>query len=89
MVFDLDAMVKLFAIFGAIGGVWWRVNMRIAECEKAILKMENKIVKEYASSNSLKEVEKRLVNAIDRLTNRIDKLLDAAHGINNGSSKSP
>jgi len=88
MVFDLDAIMKLIAIFGAIGGVWWRVNMRIAECEKAILKMETRMVKEYASSNSLQEVEKRLVSAIDRLTNRIDKLLDAAHGIRDGNSKS-
>lgn len=61
---------------GSLVGVWWRLQQRIQAVSDALTAYKLEVAKEYASVGHLKEVEARLVVSIDRLTERIDKLID-------------
>jgi hypothetical protein len=66
----------LFAIASAIAGVWYRLADRINQLREELSNYKLEVAKEYASTTHLKEVEIRLVTAVESLTQRIDRLID-------------
>ncbi|WP_420411586.1 hypothetical protein [Roseibium sp.] len=82
-----EQITALTVIIGAVAGAWWFLfSSNLAtrrECQKetqqlrqdlAAYKLE--VAERYASVDHLKEVENRLVNAIDKLTDKLDTMPD-------------
>ena len=76
MTIDTAEVARLLAIAAAVGGVWWRLQQQITMNARALDAYRLVVAEKYASVAHLKEVEARLVVAIDRLTERIDRMLD-------------
>lgn len=60
----------------ALAGVWYRLHSQIISVDKALSDYKLQVAKEYATTNAIKEVEDRIVQAIDRLGDRLDKFVD-------------
>jgi hypothetical protein len=83
MTITLELVSFTVLILGAVFGAWWRVEARIRGSEevarKAIKELaEFKLIaaEKYASHEHLKEVEQRLVSAIDKLSDQIEVFPD-------------
>jgi basic membrane lipoprotein Med (substrate-binding protein (PBP1-ABC) superfamily) len=63
----------------ALAGVWYRLHSQIIGVDKALADYKLQVAKEYATTSAIKEVEERVVQAIDRLGDRLDKFLDQRH----------
>lgn len=84
----LGAVIALLITGGsALGGVWWSIHRRIGATEKRVEEVRAKaahelaeykltVAREYATSGAIKEVEERVVEAINRLGDRFDKYFD-------------
>jgi hypothetical protein len=69
----------------AVGGLWWRfvdplrkrldgLDKRIDGLEKSLADFKLEVAKEYATTSAIEQVEERVVAAINRLGDRLDKL---------------
>jgi len=87
---DLGSVISLL-IVGAtsLGGVWWTIHRRISAVERRAEEIRSRgahelaefkltVAAKYATHEAIKEVEGRIVGAIDRIGDRFDKYLD--HG---------
>lgn len=72
-----EALAYLFALAGTLAGVWWWMSGAVRKVADDLSVYKLEAAEKYASVSHLKEVEGRLASAIERLTNRIDKLLSA------------
>jgi uncharacterized membrane protein YqgA involved in biofilm formation len=70
--FEFVATVSV--IVGVVFGVWWRIESRIKQVEAQVSSLRIEMIKDYASVSHLKEVEGRLIGALDRLTDEVSKL---------------
>lgn len=61
---------------GALMGVWYRLHNQIIANQTALADFKLQVAKEYATTAAIKEVEDRIVQAIDRLGDRLDKFVD-------------
>lgn len=61
---------------GALIGVWYRLNNQVIATNERLAAFELRVAKEYATNSAIKEVEDRIVGAIDRLGDRLDKFID-------------
>lgn len=102
----LNVIVGLTVIFGALAGVWWRVDSRIKEsandtmdrADRAFEKAEKAqidlstykldVAEKYATAVSMKEVEERLVTAIDNLTKAMNEMLSRITDVFNAGKAS-
>lgn len=66
----------VLAIVTAGLGVWWRLQFQITQAEKTLDQFKLYVAEKYASTAHLKEVEVRLITTIEKLTERIDRLID-------------
>ncbi len=71
-----DLALFMLAVFSALGGLWWRVEGLISAQRESLAEFKTEVAKSYASMQSVREVEARLVTSIDRLSDRIDTMPD-------------
>lgn len=80
-----QALMILIPVFGAGAGVWWKLyrqvederQSRILACavltaELASFKLT--VAEKYATNEAIKQVEERVVDAINRLGDRLDRM---------------
>lgn len=60
-------------LIGGLVGVWYRLVLRIEKVAGDLYEYKLQVTKEYASIGYLKDVEERLIKAIDRLTDQSEK----------------
>lgn len=72
----LEMASLLITGFCALCGVWYRLNIQIIAVKDELAAYKLVVAKEYATANSIREVEDRIVGAIDRLGDRLDKFID-------------
>ncbi len=65
----------LLAVAATVSGIWWRLQQQITANARALDAYKLEAAEKYASIAHLKDVEARLVVSIDRLSDRIDRLL--------------
>lgn len=80
MIISLDNVLSALGLVltGAsmLAAVWWVLQRQITEQAEEFAAYKLEVAEKYAQVGHLKEVEARLAVSIDRLTDRIDKLLD-------------
>ncbi|WP_263946256.1 hypothetical protein, partial [Lactococcus petauri] len=72
-----------FSLACAVLGVWWRLQTQITEGKEALAEFRLEVAKTYVSGEALNGLEKRLiaseermVGAIEKLTERMDRVID-------------
>ncbi|MEP9397930.1 hypothetical protein [Mesorhizobium sp. KR2-14] len=85
---DLGAVAQtLITIGGSVGATWWAIHRRISTVERRVEEVRSKgahelaefklaVAEKYATHEALKEIEERIVGAISRLGDRLDKIVD-------------
>lgn len=74
---DIIALSSLgFVIVAAILGVWWRLHLRISDVKDDLHEFKLEAAKTYATAATIKEVEERVVSAITRLGDRLDRAFE-------------
>lgn len=68
-------LTVLTLVAGAVGTVWWRLHVRIQRTADALAAYKVEVAEKYASTASMREVETRLVEAMNRLVERFDSLI--------------
>lgn len=71
-----EAIAFLLPIFGAGAGVWYRLHTQILGVQRELDAFKLEVAKSYATQASIHQVEERVVQAIERLGDRLDKFLD-------------
>lgn len=82
-------VTTLVTVIGAVGGVWWKLHSSIqSEKETRILadavqsaqlaEFRVEVAKNYATQSSITQVEERVVQAIERLGDRLDRFLESS-----------
>lgn len=78
-----EAIAYFAALAAAIGGVWWKIHMRIAQVERALTDYKLEAAERFIRADHLTKMEERIVAteartlaAIERLTARIDSLIE-------------
>jgi hypothetical protein len=86
--FDWIGFVGLLLTGAAmLAGVWWKLHqgteklrhdnaVQFAATAHVIAEFKLEVARNYATNNSIREVEQRVVDAIDRLGDRLDKFLE-------------
>jgi len=80
-------IVLLLTGAGALGGVWWAIHQRITKLAERVEQVRAKgaqeladykltVAREYATAAAIKEVESKVVEAINRLGDRFDRYFD-------------
>lgn len=74
-----EIVVLFLAVIGAIGGFWWRIEGRLSEQDVARTILQRELAEyklfvatNHVSAEALKDVEKRLINAIEKLADRLE-----------------
>lgn len=72
----------------ALAGLWWRLEAKFAAIEQNRLKLEREFTsyqihaeRYFVSTSLLEKTENRLVNAVDRLTARVETLISRMEGM--------
>ncbi|MEM7216674.1 MAG: hypothetical protein AAF423_14140 [Pseudomonadota bacterium] len=71
-------LAMLFALFGAVGGLWWKIHARISKAESALSDFKVQVAKEYATNKGIEQMESRVVDAIRRLGDRLDRVMEGS-----------
>ena len=71
-----DLLTTIVLLAGAVGGVWWRLHVNIRSVEKDLDAYKLEVAKNYATNNAISQVEERVVQAIERLGDRLDRFLE-------------
>ncbi|WP_420337805.1 hypothetical protein [Roseibium sp.] len=69
-----EQLLGLAFIGGALGGAWWFLFAAILGVRRDLNEFRLKVAEEYASREHLKEVELRLVEAINKLSDKFEAL---------------
>lgn len=83
----LNIAIALITIGGAVWGVWWALHKRISDEREARILATNlisvqlaefkiQVAQNYATQQSIMQVEERVVQAIERLGDRLDRFLE-------------
>lgn len=77
--FEVVSMVVSLLIpgAGALAGVWWRLQSQIAACQASLAEYKLQVAEKYATNTAIKEVETRVVEAINRLGDRVENYFDS------------
>lgn len=59
-----------------LAGVWWKLQAQIVTVKDDLAAFKLTAAEKYATNAAIKEVEDRIVGAIDRLGDRLDKFID-------------
>jgi hypothetical protein len=78
----------VLALAGSITGLWWRLEAKFSAIEKERLKLERDFAdyklaaeRHFVSAVTLEKTENRLINAVDRLTARVEMLITRMEGV--------
>lgn len=78
-----DIIWLIIGVLGAVGGLWWRIEARLSaqDRERESLKSDLSEYKLYVERNHvsaqvLKDTEKRLIDAIEKLASRLEAIAD-------------
>jgi phosphoenolpyruvate carboxylase len=78
-----DAIAYFVSLGGAIGAVWWFIHSRISKLERDLSDYKLHIAEKYIKSEALEKMEEKLTAqetrtqaALEKLTGRLDTLLD-------------
>ena len=78
-----DLVMLFLAVIGGIGGLWWRIESKFAaaDIDRARLARELAdyklfVAQNHVSGEALREAEKRLITAIEKLADRLDAITD-------------
>lgn len=78
-----DIVFLVIGVLGAVGGLWWRIEARLSaqDRERDSLKQDLSEYKLYVERNHvsaqvLKDTEKRLIDAIEKLASRLEAIAD-------------
>ena len=78
-----DIVFLVIGVLGAVGGLWWRIEARLSaqDRERETLKQDLAEYKLYVERNHvsatvLRETEKRLIDAIEKLATRLEAIAD-------------
>lgn len=71
-----EAFLYMLPVFGAGAGVWYRINLQINALQRELDAFKLTVAEKYATQHSIQQVEDRVVQAIERLGDRLDKFLD-------------
>lgn len=78
-----DIIWLIIGVLGAVGGLWWRIQARLSaqDRERESLKGDLSEYKLYVERNHvsaqvLKDTEKRLIDAIEKLASRLEAIAD-------------
>lgn len=71
-----DFASQLITVLGPLALLWYRLHTQIIAVNQALSDYKLQVAKEYATTTAIKEVEDRIVQAIDRLGDRLDKFVD-------------
>ncbi len=77
----------LVLIVSAGAGMWWRIHVAIGKVRERVDEVRGRsahelaefklqVAQQYATHDAIREVEERVVEAIDRLGDRVDKFLE-------------
>lgn len=77
-------MITLFVIvMGLIGGAWWRIEGRLSDQDKERTRLREElaayklyVAQNHVSAEALREAEKRLITAIEKLADRLDMIAE-------------
>jgi hypothetical protein len=69
-----EQLLALCVIGGALGGAWWFLFAAILGVRRDLNEFRLKVAEEYASREHLREVEVRLVDAINKLSADLETL---------------
>lgn len=77
----------VFAIVGAISGLWWRLEAKFKAIEENRLQLEREfsayklhVERTFASSTALEKTESRLIVALNGLSVRVETLISRMEG---------
>lgn len=78
-----DIVFLVMGVLGAVGGLWWRIEARLSsqDRERETLKQDLSEYKLYVERNHvsatvLRETEKRLIDAIEKLATRLEAIAE-------------
>ena len=78
-----EIVVLFLAVIGAIAGFWWRIEARfaaeddaLAELKKELSEYKLYVERNHVSAQVLKDLETRVVNAIEKLATRLEAIAD-------------
>lgn len=78
-----DIVFLIIGVLGAVGGLWWRIEARLSaqDREREQLKQDLSEYKLYVERNHvsaqvLKDTERRLIDAIEKLASRLEAIAD-------------
>ena len=78
-----EIVVLFLAVIGGLAGFWWRIESRLSDQdhERQILKQDLSEYKLYVERNHvsaqvLKDTERRLIDAIEKLASRLEAIAD-------------
>lgn len=78
-----EIVVLFLAVIGGLAGFWWRIESRLSDQdhERQVLKQDLSEYKLYVERNHvsaavLKDTEKRLIDAIEKLASRLEAIAD-------------
>lgn len=74
---DTGISIGLAVIFfGAVGGLYIRFQYLIARLKDELAAYKVEVAEKYASRETIDQMENRLIDAINRLGDRLDRKLD-------------
>jgi hypothetical protein len=78
-----EALAYFAALAASLGGVWWFIHQRISAVQRDLDRFKLEATKEFIRVDHISKMEERLIGsevrtlqAIDRLTARIDSLIE-------------
>lgn len=82
-----EVVAFFLLVIGAIGTFWWRIESRLSEQDRARATLQRELAEyklfvatHHVSGEALKDAEKRLIIAIEKLADRLDAIADRLDG---------
>ena len=76
-IITMDLVINVIVIVGAVGGLWWKIQGGIQQNSKELSDFKLQVAKEYTSKGAMKDIERRLIHSIEKLSSHIDKLVES------------
>jgi len=78
-----DLVFLFLAVVGGIAGLWWRIEARFATEDREIVALRQElsdyklfVERNHVSAQVLRDTEKRLIDAIEKLATRMEAIAD-------------